>query len=342
MRKLRVLIMMDEALVPPASVEGMSAGDIAPFKTEHDVLTALRELGHEVEVVGVKTELAVLSDAIAAIRPNVCFNLVEDFNGIPSRDQHVVSYLELINQPYTGANPRGLTLARDKALTKKVLSYHGIRVPRFVTFPLGRPVRPTASLQFPLLVKSLTEEGSVGIAQASVVHTADELIERVTFLHEKHATDAIAEQYIEGRELYVGVLGNRKLQTLPIWELCLENLPADSARIATARVKWDESYRTRHGIISKAAIDLPVAVSRHISELAREAYRALDLTGYARIDLRLTPQGEVFLIEANPNPQIARNEDFADSAAAAGIDYPTLLQRILTLGMNYQPLGLAA
>jgi D-alanine-D-alanine ligase len=193
-----------------------------------------------------------------------------------------------------------------------------------------------------MLVKSLSEEGSVGIAQASVVHDAGELVERIAFLHEKHATDAIAEQYIEGRELYVGVLGNRKLQTLPIWELRMDNLPAEAARIATARVKWDESYRARHGIISQAATDLPSAISRHISDLAREAYRTLDLSGYARIDLRLTPDGKVYLIEANPNPQIAHNEDFADSAAAAGIDYPSLLQRILTLGMNYQPMGLAA
>src|SRR5579871_4246776 len=171
MRKLRVLVMMDEALVPPDSVEGMSAGEIAPFKTELDVTTALRELGHEVEVAGVKTDLDVLADAIREIQPHVCFNLVEDFNGIPSRDQHVVSYLELIDQAYTGANPRGLTLARDKALTKKVLAYHGIRVPRFVTFPLGRAVRP-AGVKFPMLVKSLSEEGSVGIAQASVVFNA--------------------------------------------------------------------------------------------------------------------------------------------------------------------------
>jgi D-alanine-D-alanine ligase len=342
MRKLRVLVMMDEALVPPASVEGMSAGEIAPFKTELDVTTALRELGHDVEVVGVKTDLEVLAQAIRETRPHICFNLVEDFNGIPSWDQHVVSYLELINQSYTGTNPRGLTLARDKALTKKVLSYHGIHVPRFMTFPLGRPVKFSAGLEFPLLVKSLSEEGSVGIAQASVVFNPEELMERVAFLHEKHGTDAIAEQYIEGRELYVGVMGNRKLLTLPVWELCLENLPADAMRIATAKVKWDEGYRMRHGIVSRAAADLPAAVARNIGDVAREVYRALGLSGYARIDLRLTPEGRVYLIEANPNPQIARDEDFADSASAAGIDYPSLLQRILALGMSYQPLGMAA
>jgi D-alanine-D-alanine ligase len=219
MRKLRVLVMMDESLVPPDSVEGMSGREIAPFKTEYDVVNTLRNCGHEVRPVGVKTDLSVLANAIADFRPHICFNLVEDFDGIPSRDQHVVSYLELINQSYTGANPRGLTLSRDKALTKKILSYHGILTPRFAVFPVGRVIRRPQSLGFPLLVKSLTQEGSVGISQASVIYSDQQLAERVAFLHERFKTDVIAEQYIEGRELYVSVMGNRKLQTFPIWEL---------------------------------------------------------------------------------------------------------------------------
>jgi D-alanine-D-alanine ligase len=342
MKRLRVLVMMDESLVPPASVEGMSAAEIAPFKTEYDVLTTLSAMGHEVRHVGVKTDLDVLASAIREFRPQVCFNLVEDFDGIPSRDQHVVSYLELIDQPYTGSNPRGLTLARDKALSKKVLSYHDINVPLFAEFPIGRPVRPPQSLPFPLLVKSLSEEGSVGIAQASVVYDSEQLIERIAFLHQKHNTDAIAEQYIEGRELYLSVLGNRKLQTFPVWELCLENLPPDAARIATAKVKWDEAYRDRHGIVSRAATGLSKSVEDRIVELGKEIYRTLDMSGYARIDLRLTPDDQIYLLEANPNPQIARGEDFADSAAAAGLDYESLLQKILGLGLAYQPLGMAA
>ncbi len=343
MRKLRVLVMMDEALVPPPWADGMSPSDIAPFKTELDVVTALRSLGHEVLPLGVKTDLSVLERSLREFRPHVCFNLVEDFDGIPCRDQHVVSYLELVNQPYTGSNPRGLMLARDKALTKKVLSYHGIRVPRFMVFPAGRPVRLRGnSGGFPLFVKALLEEGSLGIAQASVVYDEQQLAARVAFLHEKHGTDVIAEQYIDGRELYVGVIGNRKLQTLPIWELCLGSLPPDSERIATAKVKWDEEYRLRHGIESRAAADLSLAMQRRIGEICRDAYRALELSGYARIDLRLTPEGKVYLIEANPNPQIARGEDFADSAAAVDIPYEELLRRIVSLGLAYRPLGLAA
>jgi len=342
MRKLRVLLMMDEALLPPDSIEGLTARELAPFKTEHDVLNTLRDIGHDVRPVGVKTDLNVLSRAIVDFKPHICFNLVEDFDGIPSRDQHIVSYLELMNQPYTGSNPRGLTLARDKALTKKILSYHGILTPTFAVFPLGRPVRRPDSLKFPLLVKSLTQEGSVGISQSSVVYSDGELLDRVAFLHERHKTDAIAEQYIEGREMYVSVIGNRKLQTFPIWELDLQNMPADSARIATAKVKWDEQYRLRHRIASRAANDLPANLAREISDLGRDIYSILGLSGYARIDLRLTPAGEVYLLEANPNPQIALGEDFADSAAAAGVPYDALLQRILALGLSYRSFGIAA
>ena len=342
MRKLRVLVMMDESLVPPASVDGLSAAEIAPFRTELDVMVGLTALGHDVRAVGVKTDLGVLSNAIAEFRPHACFNLVEDFDGIPSRDQHVVSYLELLNQPYTGSNPRGLTLARDKALSKKILAYHNISVPQFLEFPIGRAVRVPAEARYPMLVKSLAEEGSVGIAQASVVYDERELTSRVAFLHEKHATDAIAEEYIEGRELYVGVIGHRRLQALPIWELCLANLPQDAARIATAKVKWDEAYRERYAIRSRAADDLPPLLAARITEICKEAYRSLDLSGYARMDLRLTPTGEVYLIEANPNPQIARDDDFANSAGAAGIDYESLLQRLLMLAQSYRPMGIAA
>jgi D-alanine-D-alanine ligase len=342
MRRFRVLVMMDEALVPPESVQGMSEGEMLPFKTEYDVVTALRAAGNDVLAVGVKSELEVLARAVREFQPHVCFNLVEDFDGIPSRDQHVVSYLELIGQPYTGSNPRGLTLARDKALTKKILSYHGISVPQFCVVPRGRPAARPAALQFPLIVKSLTHEGSVGISHSSVVFDDAQLAERVAFLHEKHETDVIAERYIEGRELYVSVIGNRRLATFPVWELDMSSLPPEAPRIATSRVKWNDAYRRRNGVVSRAAADLPAHQARRIAEIGKEVYRALDLSGYARIDLRLTSSGEVFLLEANPNPQIARGEDFADSAAAAGMEYESLLQRILTLGLSYQPLGMAA
>jgi len=334
--------MMDEALVPPPSAARMSRRQVAPFKTELDVMNAVRELGHDARACGIKTDLSVLSEAIGQFRPHVCFNLVEDFDGIPSRDQHVVSYLELINQPYTGCNPRGLTLARDKALTKKILSYHGISVPHFAVFPLSGAMRRPPGLEFPLLVKSLTQEGSVGISQSSLVYDDAQLERRVEFLRGKLNGDVIAEQFIEGRELYVAVMGNQKLETFPIWELCLDSLPAGAPRIATEKVKWDEAYRRRHRIRSRAARGLSGDIETRVLDVAKEVYAALGLTGYARIDLRLTPDGDVYLLEANPNPQIARSEDFSDSAAAAGIYYPDLIQQILNLGLSWSRRAIAA
>ncbi len=342
MRKLRVLVMMDELLVPPDNASALSEEARVRYRTEHDVLAALRGMGHDAKPCGVKTDLGVIVPAIEEFQPHVCFNLIEDFDGVATHDQHVVSYLELLKQPYTGCNPRGLTIARDKAVAKKILAYSGINVPQFQVFAKDRTVKPGDDLPYPAIVKSLTEEGSTGISQASIVNSHDELAERVAFIHEKLNTPAIAEQYIDGRELYVGIIGNAKLSALPVWELNLASMPSDSAKIATSKVKWDAAYQEKYAITSGAAVDLPPALEDHILETCKTIYRLLNLSGYARIDLRLTPSGEIYFLEANPNPQIARGEDFAESAAHVGLSYEALLHKILTLGLSYHPLRLAA
>ena len=229
-----------------------------------------------------------------------------------------MSHLELLKLPYTGCNPRGLLLARDKSLSKKLLAYHRIRVPEFEVFRAGRPIRRPKRLAFPLMVKSLTQEASIGISQASVVDSDEKLKERVAFIHESIGTAAIVEQYIEGRELYVGILGNQTLQALPVWELFFTNMPEGSKRIATDRVKWSVKYQKKYGIDSGMAPDLAEGQAEGIQHLCKRAYRALELSGYARIDLRLDEAGNVWVLEANPNPQIARGEDFADSAEKIG------------------------
>jgi D-alanine-D-alanine ligase len=342
MRKLRVLVPMADDLIPPDSIEGMSEEQVAPFKTEWDVVSTLRGLGHEVRPVGAKFDLSKLAEAVAEFQPHVCFNLDEDFDGNRTHDQAIVAYLEMLKQAYTGCNPRGLVLARDKALSKKILSYHSVPLPQFEVFPIGRAVRKPDGLDFPLIVKSTIEDGSGSISQASVVTNEAQLTERVEWVHTYLGHDAIAEQYIEGRELYVGVIGNRRLQTFPAWELVLDNLPEDAPKIATARVKHNLAYQKKYGIVSRAAEDLPAGVEAQLAEVSKEAYRTLELTGYARMDFRLSKDGQLYLLEANPNPQIARGEDFADSAAAAGYSYEQLLTKIMSLGMSYQPLGLVA
>jgi D-alanine-D-alanine ligase len=340
-KKLRVLVLMHEALVPPDSIEGLSDEEMAPWKTEYDVVATLENIGHEVKPLGVATDLGVIRDAIDTWKPDITFNMLEEFHGFAAYDQHVVSFLELMQQKYTGCNPRGLTLARDKALTKKILTYHRISVPKFAVFPLKRKVVRPKSLGFPLLVKSVTEEGSVGISQASIVRDDQKLRERVDFIHRHFNTYAIAEQYIEGRELYVGVIGNQRLETLPIWELLFENAPPDFPRIATAKVKWDYDYQKRLGVTTKAVEGLSESLKRRVPHLCKRIYRILNLSGYARMDLRLAEDGQVYLLEANPNPQLGYGEDFAESAEAGGIGYEELLQRIINLGLNYRPDGLA-
>ncbi len=339
MKKLRIVILMHEDLVPPDSTDGMTDEQVAPFKTEFDVFATLRDMGHEVHRLGVCSDLGVIRKAVQTIKPHVCFNLLEEFDGVGVFDAHVVSFLELIRQRYTGCNPRGLMLAHDKALSKMICRYHRIPVPPFHVFPLGRKIQRPGKLEFPLFVKSLTEEGSVGISQKSVVYNDDELHERVAFIHRTLNTDAIVEQYIEGREVYVGVLGNQRLTTMPIWELHFSKLREDAPRIATGKVKWDYKYQEKVGVMTRAATDLPDGADVTIPRLCKRIYRALSLTGYARIDLRIDNDGHPYLIEANPNPQLAYGEDFAESAHAAGIEYDDLLQRIINLGQGYQLTG---
>jgi D-alanine-D-alanine ligase len=338
---MRVLALVHRHLIPPDTIADGADITAEAWRTEYDVITTLRAAGHEVQVLGVHDDLGELRRASTEWKPHIAFNLLEGFDDITIFDQNVVSHLELLKLAYTGCNPRGMLLARDKSLSKKLLAYHRIPVPDFEVFRAGRPIRRPKRLLFPLMVKSLTQEASIGISQASVVETEDKLKERVTFIHESIGTAAIAERYIEGRELYVGILGNQSLQALPVWELFFTNMPEGSKRIATDRVKWSVKYQNKYGIDSGPAKEIAEAVGQKIQHLCKRAYRALELSGYARIDLRLDEAGNVWVLEANPNPQIARGEDFAASAEKAGMPYESVLQRIINLGLRWQPESVA-
>jgi D-alanine-D-alanine ligase len=334
---LRIIVLLHESLIPPETLNGVEDKEKQPWRTEYDVITTLKSLGHEVRPVGLHGDLSVIAKALEEFKPHIAFNVLEEFDGYATFDQHVVSYLELMRQPYTGCNPRGLTICHDKALTKKILAYHRIHVPGFHVFPMkAKSVKRPARLKFPLLVKSVTEEGSAGISQASIVTDDEKLAERVAFIHRQTNSDAIAEQYIEGRELYVAVLGNQNLQAFAPWELILKNLPDGHANIATGRMKWNKEYQQKIGLVTEAA-KLPPEVKKKVERLSKRIYRLLGLSGYARLDYRMKENGEVYLLEANPNPQIAMNEDFADSAAHSGLAYKPLIQKIVTLGLSYNP-----
>jgi D-alanine-D-alanine ligase len=246
-----------------------------------------------------------------------------------------VSYLELRKQAYTGCNPRGLTLTRDKALTKKILAYHGHKVPEFVIFRKGRSTKRPESLSFPLFVKSLTEEGSAGISGASIVRDDEKLKERVEFIHRTTESHAMAEQYIEGREIYVGVMGNDRVTALPPWEFAMTK-GNGGPLIASDRAKWDPEYQRQLGLKTGPA-KLAKKLEKRLINLSKEIYRLLGMSGYARLDYRVTETEEAYLLEANPNPQIARDEDFALSAKHIGLEYPALIEQLMQFGMKYSP-----
>jgi D-alanine-D-alanine ligase len=322
--------------VPPDDVTGHDV-TTAPWKTEYDVLKTLREdLQHDVAPLGVRDDLGLIRQANDDFKPHIAFNLLEAFHEVGTFDQNVVSYLELLRVPYTGCNPRGMLLARDKALSKKLLHYHRILVPEFGVVARGRRPRVPKRMTFPMIVKPQTQEASIGISQASVVDDAAKLVERVSFIHESIGTDAIIEQYIDGRELYCGVLGNQRLQVLPVWEMTFAHLPEGQRAIATEWVKWSRKYQARVGVATAAAKDLPPGALEKVQHVSRRVYQTLNLSGYGRIDLRLDAEGRVYVLEANPNPQIARAEDLAKSAEDVGLPYPALLQRILTTGMRWE------
>ncbi len=337
MKKLKILVLMHVDLVPPESGEGYTDQQYVEWKTEYDVVSTLRKLGHEVHPIGVYDDLGVIRRAIRDLNPDIAFNILEEFHGNSLYDFHVASYLELMKLPYTGCNPRGLMIAHDKALSKKLLAYHRINTPRFSVFPLHTRVRIPTNLRFPLIVKSLVEEGSYGISQASVVYTVEKLAERIEYLHKKLNTPVMAEEYIEGRELYISISGNTRLQTLPVLELEFGNMPDDSHNIATSRAKWDWRYQKEHQIVIAPVTDLDEKRLNELSHLGKRIYRILGLSGYARIDLRMTPEGTIYVLEANANPDIGIGDEVCTAAGLAGINYEQLLQKILNLGLKYEP-----
>ena len=335
MKPLRILALMHANLVPPDDVTGHDVTEV-DWKMEFDVAETLRSMGHEVFQLGVEDDLVVLRKAVAEARPHIVFNLLESFHGIGVFDQNVVSFLELERIPYTGCNPRGMMLARDKALSKTLLTYHRIEVPDFMVVRMGRAVRRPKKLRFPLIVKSLTQEASIGISRASVVEDDEKLKERVRFIHDSIGTDAIVEQFVDGRELYVGIVGNTRLEVFPVWELRWDKMPEDGRLIMTDRAKWNTNYQKKYGVMTGPADLAPEQVAL-IRRQCKRAYRTLDLSGYARIDLRLDQQGRPHVLEANPNPQLAYGEDFAESAEHGGVSYEALLQKIINIGLTWRP-----
>ncbi|MFL6528384.1 MAG: hypothetical protein ACJ8IQ_09815 [Chthoniobacterales bacterium] len=332
-KKLRVLVLFD-AMEPTALDHDMSAQmKTDNRKTEANVLAALTALGHTADHLVIFDDLDLFRQKVEAFKPDVLFNLADQWKNNRGFDQNIVSFLEMQSIPFTGCGSAGLLLSKHKGISKKILHYHRIHVPNFVIIPRGKRMT-RGRLKFPILIKPLKEEASYGISQKSFVETDEQFRERVNFIHESWNGDVIAEEYIDGREFYVSIMGNLQLTVFPLRELVFREVPADQPKIATYAAKWDERYRKRWGLDNQFAENLDPVVVKKIEETCKRIYRLLTIDNYARIDLRLNAANDVYFIEANPNPILAADEDFALSAGKAGLTYPELIDRVLRLGMR--------
>lgn len=338
-KKLKVLMLFYSPYQKPRGYDYKEEfADPDNMYTEKDVLLALKDLGHEVSLLGIYNDISPLFEEIKENPPDVIFNMMEVFNDQTHLEKNLASLLEIIGFPFTGASSGVLYLCNNKALHKKIFTYHRIKVPRFHEFSKGRKVFVPAKFQLPAFIKPLCEEASRGISMASMVETPQAFIERVKFIHQNMSMDAIAEEYINGRELYVTVMGFRQLTILPPREMVFKKMSEEQPHIATYKAKWDDKYRKRWGIDSVPAKDLDQSTLKEINDLCRRAYRALDARSYLRFDLRLTPEGEVYIIEPNANPCIARVDEMAQAAKLSGMDYSELIQHVLeqAIALNAQ------
>jgi D-alanine-D-alanine ligase len=328
---MKVLVLFDlpRPVHPDEAFTSQDLREKEDRPTEADVITCLAALGHEVDTLPVHEDVSNMVEKIRTFAPDVVFNLCESFFNDRAKEPNIPALLEMMRVRYTGANPEALMLSKDKALAKTILVYHHIRVPRFVLSRRTYPLRRLRRFKFPAFVKPLGEESSDGIAKASFARNEADAIERSRFIHERLGCDVMIEEYIEGRELYVSVLGDRRLTVFPPRELFFGRMPETEPRFATFKAKWNDAYRANWGITNGPAAPFEDGVEKKVADLARRIYNLLKIQSLGRIDLRLTPSGELVFIEANPNPSLAQEDDFAQSAAAAGMNYEALIQRIL-------------
>ena len=301
-------------------------------KEKHDreeIFDALTKLGHEpvYQVVDGRDQSLI---ALARADADVFFNLTESYAGDDTKDMNLAAYLDLLDKPYTGAGPHALYLAQDKALAKKIFAFHSIRTPFFATSYRGK-LDHSHDIAFPLIVKPCSEDGSIGIDMGSVVGSVKELMERIHYIHEEFDAPALIEEYIEGREIYAAVLGNESPEVLPMVELDLSKLPEGTPKIAGKEVKWEKDTEHYRCTKSAPAENLDEETAQRLSETALAAYQALKLRDYGRIDMRLTPKGEVYVIEANPNPWLSSGAEFHMAARKAGRTYTQLIGEIIDL-----------
>jgi len=334
---LNILVIYDRWEEPDES-NGVAGAERAPLtrtldkkEVEDEVADALGKLGHQATLHVLDGSLKTLH-ALARIDCDLVFNLAESFAGNDTADYCIAAYLELIDKRFTGSGSHGLLYAQDKGVAKKILEFHGIHTPVFARSYRGR-LDFSHDLEFPVIVKPAREDGSIGIEFNAVVSSIRELMERIDWLHANFDSPVLIEEYVEGREMYVGILGNENPLALPVVELDLSKLPEGRPKIAGAEVKWAKgtgAYRDTKSIVPDDLSDDTVS---QLQTTALAAYQALELRDYARIDMRLRPDGRVAVIEANPNPWLASKAEFAMAARKAGRTYSQLVEEIVDLAL---------
>ncbi len=302
-----------------------------PKLDREEVFQALTKLDHEPTYIELDGRDASLF-ALARSKVDLIFNLVESYAGDDSKDLHIPAFMDLVGLRYTGSGPHGLLLAQDKSLAKKIIGFHGLQTPFSAVSHRGR-VDYAHDVKFPLIVKPVSEDGSIGIDIGSVVESVKELMDRIHYLHEEFDVPILIEEYIEGREIYAAILGNNPPEALPLVELDLSKLPADTPRIAGREVKFDrdsEAYRLTKSALAK---DLDEEMVEKLQEAAKTTYRALKLRDYGRIDMRLAKDGTIYVIEANPNPWLSSQAEFAMAARGSERTYTELIKAIVELAV---------
>lgn len=330
-RALNILVIFDVGVDSAPGHDFAKELETEEFETERDVIKTLRKLGHETKPFGIFRDPFPLFDELRENRPDLVFNLCESVGADRNQEPNVVALLEMLKIPVTGAGSAALRLCKDKSLTKKILAFHRIKVPRFEVSHIQNPLKQLKNFSWPAIIKPLQLEASEGISQVSFVENEKDGLERLNFIHERYETDAIVEQYIEGRELYVGVIGVERLTVFPPQELFFKDVPEGEPKIYTFKAKWDEEYRKKWGIDSDKAKPIEPAVLKRIQETCKKIFRLFRLQGYARMDLRLSANGDMYFIEANPNPAIAKKDDFARSAKQHGWNYEDLIAKIVAM-----------
>lgn len=297
---------------------------------------AIASFGHEVDRLAVDKEVAPIVSRLESFKPDLVFNLIESFNDKSALGSNVTALLNLLDLRYTGSSPAGMIVADDKSLTKKVLGFHGIQTPQFATLYRGA-VDWAGDLTFPVIVKPPQEDASIGISSSSVVHEIKDLFARIDELQSEYQSPVLVEQFIEGREFYVGLLGNVNVEALPIIELDFSKFPSDKPRIASWEAKWgDENGGGAEfaGTQSVFPEGLDEALAERMQKVAKDCFQALRLRDYARIDMRVTDAGEIYVIEVNPNCYLERESEFARAARKNGLEYDALVGRILELALG--------